>query len=524
MSLVLALFSVFSVFDKPSAAAFADTLERELIGGESRAKNIRQQRIEALLQKASLREAELAELLDLYVLGTLDHRVRLVRRLSSKVRIRLAKEGARLIPLISRFDLDRFEDRDRIVNQLSNLVLHVDSSGAIEGHALDDWLVGVVREYGLSTARRELALARASESSELSAVLAEQFESSDFLARVEIALVLESAGAEGESARKWLAQLRQSNQVSIATATGSVPELLRLAESGVDLDARNGALWNDTGYEIRRGERPLITAIRNGNYACVRVLLERGADARGGGGACPLRVAMFSGRADIAALLAPYYPAKHVEQLTLDVRLIQESKYSSVAALAEVGELIKRGADVNATDELGCSALQYAVISKDQKLATLLIESGGRSRHVALQYSDSHETSAEAIASRLIRTYHERPLLERDRLVFAELFLALVLFDGGRLQLEDWDGEVLWTGDSAGVQIREYGYSERIRGVIAETRISVAGLSFGRVATRVGDLRPSSRIFVVSDHGGRFEFYRFAAGACLIEPSGVSFR
>ena len=143
---------------------------------------------------------------------------------------------------------------------------------------------------------------------------------------------------------------------------GAVSALVRL---GADLDARDS-----------RGETALMEAAAMGETECARVLLAGGADrtlrATGGWaeGKTALEIAEEECEAEVAALLL----RSPAEQAAFEQKQLCEAAVMGDAAAIEV--LVRLGADLDARDSRGETALMKAAAMGEVECARVLLEAG----------------------------------------------------------------------------------------------------------------------------------------------------
>lgn len=133
------------------------------------------------------------------------------------------------------------------------------------------------------------------------------------------------------------------------------PELVdRVLELGAPLEHKDTA-----------GFTPLIAAAMLGYPQAVNKLIERGADleAKNNNGQTALIVSVLSLSVNQTDMDAPSYSKQH-------------NRWETV-----IKTLVEHGADVNAVDEQGASALFFAIFSGDVALCNYLIHAGADVRH-----------------------------------------------------------------------------------------------------------------------------------------------
>ena len=213
--------------------------------------------------------------------------------------------------------------------------------------------------------------------------------------------------AGGEARREMAAYLRSvgvtsksdeaaAKSIYVAAKIGSIAALKKHLEAGVDVNALNkhkqtalhfaasagqleaAALLLESKADVALADKYQKTALhysaRNGRTATTMLLLENGAavNAKDKKNKTPLDYAIAKKRAKVIELLRAK-GGKTAKEL---------AAAGNIFAAAEVGDLdairkhLEGGADVNATNKQGYTALQMAVRRGQKEAATLLIEKG----------------------------------------------------------------------------------------------------------------------------------------------------
>jgi ankyrin repeat protein len=167
----------------------------------------------------------------------------------------------------------------------------------------------------------------------------------------EIARILIRKGADVDAA----SELQDNRPLHLAAEFGGASMLALLLDNGATVDARN---------DIQK--TPLMNAAVAANVEAVRLLLDRGADFEAreeGHEDTPLIAASFRGHLDIVKLLIANgadIQATNREGRTAFRVAATPASYGRVGGAALLEYLASQGADVNARDDTGFSALDFA--------------------------------------------------------------------------------------------------------------------------------------------------------------------
>ena len=162
-----------------------------------------------------------------------------------------------------------------------------------------------------------------------------------------------------------------------ALESGDLDELRQLLSSGADL--------NSPGRKItlsrlpQMPSYPLILAVDMNNFEAVRLLLDSGADPNIccefvlESQTCWLRPLCHAADPRVAAMLLDAGAEVNAQQRSSDGE--ETALLRSAYFQPSVGELlIERGADVNSTDDEGCTVLYHAIDHGHHELASCLIQ------------------------------------------------------------------------------------------------------------------------------------------------------
>ncbi|HVQ14291.1 MAG TPA: ankyrin repeat domain-containing protein [Vicinamibacterales bacterium] len=218
---------------------------------------------------------------------------------------------------------------------------------------------------------------------------------------------VDAAEPDGTTALHWAtrldrvdmvqALLRGKAPVNVATRYGVTP-LMQAAVNGnaqvVDLLLKAGADVNATGAD---GETVLMLAARTGRPDAIQLLIAKGANVNATEtwhGETALMWAAAENHPEAVALLAksgadlnakstiPDFPKVKVDNATMVVTALPKGGFTALLLAARQGAqdgvraLAEAGADLNATDPDGTSALNMAIINAHNEVAALLVEKG----------------------------------------------------------------------------------------------------------------------------------------------------
>ena len=218
---------------------------------------------------------------------------------------------------------------------------------------------------------------------------------------------VDAAEPDGTTALHWAARLdrvdivqallRAKAPVNVASRYGVTPLTLAAINGSaevVDLLLKAGADPNTIGTD---GESALMLAARTGRPEAVRLLVAKGANvntAESWQGETALMWAAAENHADVVALLAksgadlnaksktPEFPKVKVDAATMVFTAMPKGGFTALLLAARQGAddgvraLAEAGADLNATDPDGTSALNMAIINAHYDVAAILVEKG----------------------------------------------------------------------------------------------------------------------------------------------------
>jgi ankyrin repeat protein len=230
------------------------------------------------------------------------------------------------------------------------------------------------------------------------------------LDHVDIVQALVRAGAQVNLANRY-----SITPLTLAAVNGSAPVVAALLDAGADP--------NTTGAE---GETVLMVAARTGRPEAVRLLLARGAEvnrAETWHGETALMWAAAENHGEVVRLLAaggaelnarskvPEFPKVKVDAATMVVTALPRGGMTALllaareGAAAGVEALADVGADLNAVDPDGTSALNLAIINSHYEVAKILVDKGA-----GLGVADSAGMTPLYAA---IDMRHQEPLINR---------------------------------------------------------------------------------------------------------------
>jgi ankyrin repeat protein len=241
---------------------------------------------------------------------------------------------------------------------------------------------------------------------------------------------------DGTTALHWAARLdrvdivqallRAKAPVNVASRYGVTPLALAAINGSapvVDLLLKGGADPNTAGPD---GETVLMLAARTGRREAVQLLLAKGANVNASEawqGETALMWAAAEDHAEVVTLLAksgadlnarsttPEFPKVKVDAATMVFTAMPKGGFTALllaarqGALNGVRALAEAGADLNATDPDGTSALNMAIINAHYDVAALLVEKGAN-----LSVAD---TAGMTPLYATIDMRHQEPLINR---------------------------------------------------------------------------------------------------------------
>jgi ankyrin repeat protein len=218
---------------------------------------------------------------------------------------------------------------------------------------------------------------------------------------------VDASEPDGTTALHWAARLdrldivqallRAKAPVNVASRYGVTPLTLAAINGSapvVDVLLKAGADPNTTGPD---GETVLMLAARTGRPEALRLLLEKGANVNASEawqGETALMWAAAEGHGEAVSLLAKYgadlnakskipeFPKVKVDAATMVFTAMPKGGFTALLLAARQGvgagvrALAEAGADLNATDPDGTSALNMAIINAHYDVAALLVEKG----------------------------------------------------------------------------------------------------------------------------------------------------
>jgi uncharacterized protein len=213
--------------------------------------------------------------------------------------------------------------------------------------------------------------------------------------------------ADGTTALHWAARLDRVELVQTLIRAGApVNAKTRYAVTPLSLAAVNGSAaavdallkaGADANTEVTDGETVLMLAARTGNPDAVRLLLDRGANVNAREtwhGETALMWAAAEDHAAVVSLLAsrgadlnvkstvPEFPKVKVDAATMVFTALPRGGLTALMLAARQGAaegvraLAEAGADLNAVDPDGTTALNIAIINAHYDVAALLVDKG----------------------------------------------------------------------------------------------------------------------------------------------------
>jgi ankyrin repeat protein len=160
---------------------------------------------------------------------------------------------------------------------------------------------------------------------------------------------------------RLLAAYRSGVTIHVAAYLGEIDTVKRLLKERVTVDAKDAD-----------GQSALEYAAREGHTGIVELLLAEGADANGkGGDDTPLIDALWHCHPDVAILLVNHGARVEGKHSTSGESPLRMAAKDGLIELAKL--LIAHGAEVEATDNAGNTALHCAVVSGKRAMVELLL-------------------------------------------------------------------------------------------------------------------------------------------------------
>lgn len=249
-------------------------------------------------------------------------------------------------------------------------------------------------------------------------------------------LIYAAQKGNSHNVKALLANQADPNYRNPATGVGALA--VAAAEGNEDIIRSLTKYQADLNLPDLQGRAPLAYATETGKAGAVRALLSAGANpnVQDLNGVTPLMRAAAKGDTNCSSILTRR-PDIDLEEK--DVQGRTALIYTAYAPTANVtAQLIKRGANMNATDHAGNTALSTALTLKNEAVANYLIEQGAdtvraNTLAVAQQYMPA-SSATQKIAGETDRAYQEALQQEAASLAQVRELEAQLMQDEARVE------------------------------------------------------------------------------------------
>jgi ankyrin repeat protein len=165
------------------------------------------------------------------------------------------------------------------------------------------------------------------------------------------------------------AKFSTQDSLHLASVAGFLPIVRMLLAAGADINGRNG-----------RGETPLMVAADGGHAPVVQLLIDSGADTNAGrdDGATALMIASWQGYTSVARILAQGKATIDLSNSRGQTALMYGSENGKTDI---VRYLLEEGASVNMTANDGTQPLMFASLNGHVEIVSMLIDHGAGINH-----------------------------------------------------------------------------------------------------------------------------------------------